>query len=263
MDRVMRVSKSASALTLVAAFALGLSASTWVTVAAADPAVAPAVLPGAVSAAAPSVAPPPVVEPAHEGAESAKPATPLSVRPATPVQLAPDAPASGFGFKLFFGAAIIGGLAWYLRKRGVGLGPGLAGAVRRPTVEAPKVLARTRIGLRQELVVVEVSGQRFLLGVTPHSIQSVAVLNDPEEEEAAADTAARSSAPDPTVHDRFEALLSRTREPVDARRPSASTRAIRAAVDVDDEESDEPRRPSREPTEEGQARALRDWMGRP
>ena len=39
------------------------------------------------------------------------------------------------------------------------------------------IVRRTTVGLRSELLVVSVEGQRLLLGVTPHSIQSIAILD--------------------------------------------------------------------------------------
>ena len=62
------------------------------------------------------------------------------------------------------------------------------------------IVRRAAIGFRSELLVVDVEGQRLLLGVTPHSIQSLATLEgETEDGEAAAPAAALS--------DRFGALL--------------------------------------------------------
>ena len=54
------------------------------------------------------------------------------------------------------------------------------------------ILARAGIGVRSQLVVVEVEGTRLLVGMTPSAIQTLAVLQTPEDDNVAAE--ARASA---------------------------------------------------------------------
>jgi flagellar biogenesis protein FliO len=87
------------------------------------------------------------------------------VRPTKPLELLEENPHTSVGWKL--GAlVIIGGLcAWVWKTRT---------AVKEPTdVPSLRILRRTSIGVRSELLVVEMDGQRLLLGVTPSTIQNL------------------------------------------------------------------------------------------
>ena len=116
--------------------------------------------------AAPASAPVPVPAPAAEPSRG----TPLSVRPSRPVELAPEPPRSRYGTAFLVLAALIGGGYWVYRRR--------SGAMPVVPVRTIKVSARRAIGVRSELLVVEIDGQSLLLGVTPGSIQRLAVLPD-------------------------------------------------------------------------------------
>ncbi len=130
-------------------------------------------------------------------AESAGPpaATPLALRP-KPLELAHDPPQSGLGWKVVALMALLGGGAYYLRKR-----------ARPARVDDGRlvIVRRTSIGLRSELLVVNVEGQRLLLGVTPHSIQSLAVLDGDEAAAMAPSDAALAEGS--SVGERFAAML--------------------------------------------------------
>ena len=157
----------------------------------------PVPTPAPVAAAPTPAAPSPVAPPT---------ATPLPVRPSRPLALAPErAPAgSDLGWKflvVFAGAAAA--LA-YWRKRNppltLDLGPEL------------RIVRRASIGVRSELLVVDVAGQRHLLGVTPSAVQHLAILDD--EDKPAASTApapARDEAPAQDTVSRFEAMLESAR----------------------------------------------------
>jgi flagellar protein FliO/FliZ len=123
-----------------------------------------ALTPAALLAQAP---PPPPEAPAQ---------TPLSVRPARPIELAPEPHSSRFGVGLAALAAGVGAAFWLYRRRGGGRS---AGPRRTITISA-----RQAIGVRSELIVVEIDGQGMLLGVTPGAIQRLALLPAAEEEEA-------------------------------------------------------------------------------
>lgn len=147
--------------------------------------------------ASPALADPTTPAPAPEQG------TPLNLRPSSPMSPASGS-GGGFGWKLTAVAAIIGGAAWWLkRKTGAKLAP----------ARAIKVVSRAAIGVRTELVVVEVEGQTLLLGVTPSSIQRLSILGAADPEEANA-TAPEEEATSPaeadassTLGDRFGALL--------------------------------------------------------
>jgi len=130
--------------------------------------------PAPVAAPAPIVAPAPVVV----AAPTAQPAAaPNWLRPAPKAATtAPLATKSGpsplrIGGMLALVAAL-GGVAYYAQRR---RRPVLAGA---PKKEQPRVLGSTRIGPKATAVVVEIAGKRILLGVTEHSVNNLAWLDD-------------------------------------------------------------------------------------
>lgn len=190
------------------------------------PTAAPAALP---AAQAPSPAPA-----ARETTPPATPtATPLSVRPNRPLALAPESTSLDTGWKFLAVFALAAAALAYWKRQNpaarLDLGPEL------------RVVRRTSIGMRSELLVVDVDGQRFLLGVTPSSVQSLAVLDGHEEapkapardeehpRESGADTVAR-----------FEAML-------ESARAESSFAAPRSA-----------REPAREPSRESSRELSRE-----
>jgi flagellar protein FliO/FliZ len=148
-----------------------------------------------------------------ESSAATESATPLALRSSKPLELAPEPTHSGLGWKVVAVLAILGGGAFYLRKR---IGP------KRIDDGQLTIVRRTAIGIRSELLVVNVEGQRMLLGVTPHSIQSLAVLDG---EEAAEAPASDSQAPDHALEHRFAALLKSTETRAVAARADAMPRA--------------------------------------
>ncbi|HEY4014503.1 MAG TPA: flagellar biosynthetic protein FliO [Polyangiaceae bacterium] len=185
-------------------------------------------LEGPAPAIAPVDAPPPML--AADPVASATPlpatpllATPLLVRP-KPIALAPESSDSGLGWKIVAFMAIVGGAAYYMRKRV------------RPSVLADDgrltIVRRTSIGIRSELLVVNVEGQRLLIGVTPNSIQSLAILDaDGPEPARAADDDLPAGSGSTTVGERFAAML----QAADARPPAASASARTEAALAEDE----------------------------
>lgn len=136
-------------------------------------------------------------------------ATPLALRSPKPLELAPEPTHSGLGWKVVAVMAILGGAAFYLHKR---VGP------RRLDDGQLTIMRRTAIGIRSELLVVNVEGQRLLLGVTPNSIQSLAVL-DGDADQSVDASAGETSAQDQAVEQRFAALLKSTETRAVAPRP--------------------------------------------
>lgn len=96
--------------------------------------------------------------------------TPLNVRPSRPLELAPASSGSHLGTTLPLVVVALGAGAWVWKRRATAATP-----VRRPSIN---ILARQSIGVRSELLVVEIDGQSLLLGVTSGSIQRLAVLPD-------------------------------------------------------------------------------------
>ena len=123
-------------------------------------------------------------------------ATPLALRPAQATESTPTTTtAGGVGWKLFAGAGAIALIAWAFKKQ----------RARKHGPERPiRVVSRTSIGVRSDLLVVEVEGQLLFLGVTPGSIQRLAVLG--AEPVLAAEQASEEEAP-ATLADRFGTLL--------------------------------------------------------
>jgi flagellar biogenesis protein FliO len=141
----------------------------------AAPQAAPAA-PPAVAAAPPAMAAAPAPAMPAQAAvgpeQPQAPVTPLSVRPSLPTQLslAPSHEGLGLGYKVLAFAVVAGGLVLYARKKRGGR-----------LLDAPKsridILARSGLGVRSEVVVLEVDGTRLLVGMTPNAIQTLAVLD--------------------------------------------------------------------------------------
>lgn len=143
-------------------------------------------------------------EPATDAAEPEAP-TPLEVRPSRPLATAPAESGTSIWTKLgLCGLVFAGAAAFYLRKRApaVPVGPSI------------KVAARTSIGVRSEILLVDVDGHRLLLGVTPSSVRTLSVLPVESLSEVAEEPRAASAAAPPTESfgSSFDRLLARARE---------------------------------------------------
>lgn len=192
--------------------------------------------PAPVAALAP---PAPVASPApapvaREAATPAPPsATPLSVRPSRPLAFAPESTSLDTGWKFLAVFALAAAALAYWKRQNpavrLDLGPEL------------RVVRRTSIGMRSELLVVDVDGQRYLLGVTPSSVQSLAVLDGDGASPKAPvhdEERARESGADTVA--RFEAML-------ESARAESSFAAPRSA-----------REPAREPSRELARESVRE-----
>jgi flagellar protein FliO/FliZ len=141
-------------------------------------AVGATLLTGGLSSAAEP--PPPAAEaaPAREAAPASAESlsSSLPVRPSKPLSLEPAPPAgtSSAGKIMLFVVLLAGGI-WVWTKR----------AKKAPLDSSAemRVLRRTTIGVRSELLLVELEGQKLLIGVTPSSMQTLYLLPDslPEE----------------------------------------------------------------------------------
>ena len=131
----------------------------------APPAQPSAMAPAAVAA----VVPPPVVAPPVDVAP-----TPLNVRPtpATHLTLAPSSEGIGTGLKVLVILGIGGGLAFFVRRKRA------SSAIPASRIA---IIARESLGVRSEVVVLDVEGTRLLVGLTPTTMQTLAVLDPPEE----------------------------------------------------------------------------------
>jgi flagellar biogenesis protein FliO len=73
------------------------------------------------------------------------------------------------------------------------------------------------VGLRSELLIVNVEGQRLLIGVTPHSIQSLAMLEG--DEDASPQRNEDAPALEQPVGERFAAVLKSAETRSEGHRP--------------------------------------------
>ena len=193
------------------------------TVAVAEEAPAPPAAPAVAAPVAPEPSPAPAVA-----------ATPLATRPSKPLTLASTNEGTPLGYKLIAGIGVIAAAALWLRKKRGTRTVGPASRV--------DVLARTSVGVRSELLVVEVEGTRLLVGMTPSAIQTLAVLDGaPEASAEASEEPASVEAPErerrpvePSperpvrqVADRARALLGGMRSP---HRPAAAAPKRAAAA---------------------------------
>jgi flagellar biogenesis protein FliO len=173
--------------------------------------------------------------------------TPLEVRPSRPLETAAPEPASSAWTKIgLCGLIVAGAVAFYMKKR-------VPGAV--TAAPSIKVAARTSIGVRSEIILVDVDGHRLLLGVTPSSVRTLSVL--PAEPSLAAETPEepRIGADPISIGSSFEKLLARARdeEPIPALvLPATPKRVQRDRVPSDRLQRDEESQPY-----EGQVAVLR------
>jgi flagellar biogenesis protein FliO len=69
------------------------------------------------------------------------------------------------------------------------------------------ILRRTAIGVRSELVLLELEGQKLLIGVTPSSMQTLYLLPENASDELAVDAPAPEAVPDGVSERRLARLL--------------------------------------------------------
>ncbi len=125
--------------------------------------------------AAPSTEP--IAAPSTEPSEK----RPLQLRPSKPGDAAAESGGTSVWTKLLLALAVIAAAVVVFRRRPFS---GHAGNSERPTPSL-RVSARTSVGMRTELLIVEADGQRLLLGVTPTAVQTLSVLGDAPSELAA------------------------------------------------------------------------------
>jgi MYXO-CTERM domain-containing protein len=170
---------------------------------------------------------PALAEPEPSAAEATA-QTGLPVRPTkAPLVLEPAPSSGGTGYKLALVALV--GLAgvWAWRQR----------AKKAPTEATGtqlRVLTRTTVGVRSELLVLELDGQRLLVGVTPSSMQTLYLFPDVAQEE-------------PVVVDTRERRIANLLESRIAQRPAPSEPARTPAPPVVEDDA----------SLEGQAAGLR------
>jgi flagellar biogenesis protein FliO len=168
--------------------------------------------------------------------------TPLPTRPAKKLELAPQNESTPLGYKLLAGAVVVAGAIVYVKKKQKGV---TKDTKRRSSID---ILARSSIGVRNELLVVDVEGTRLLVGMTPGSMSTLAVLQTPEgvvgeespfmgeekymaDDEPAVKLPARSA---PTLRqqvdaeDEVEELEGQVRSLLEARKNKARTAALPA-----------------------------------
>ncbi len=151
-------------------------------------AAAPVARPAPVVATTPAIAAAPVAAAPEPGPVAVQPtpaaqaisaavsapavATPLNLVPSKPLELAEPAPASNLGWKLgAMGLLAAAGFWAYTKKKN-------ATPVKESAIPEMRILRRTSIGVRSELLLVDLEGQRILLGVTPSNIQSLLIVPD-------------------------------------------------------------------------------------
>jgi flagellar protein FliO/FliZ len=109
----------------------------------------------------------------------------LPLRPSKPLSLEPAPSSSGAAGKLALFAVIAAGGLWVWKRRSKKAAPA------KQTSEL-RVLRRTTIGVRSELLLLELEGQKLLIGVTPSSMQTLYILPDDAREELVGEPASES-----------------------------------------------------------------------
>jgi flagellar biogenesis protein FliO len=172
-------------------------------------------------------------------------ATPLTVRPTHPVTFASDPGHLGVGWKLALIGLALGGGFWFWKRRAP------AGATPAPKI---RIVARQAVGVRSEILIVEIEGDRLLLGVTPQNIARIGDLPPEAYREVEGDTTPISDARD--LRDERDARA--PREPRDSR--SESDFALRTGVSAYARE--QTRDVSRDDRDERDVRTPRSSAGR-
>jgi anti-sigma factor RsiW len=97
-----------------------------------------------------------------------------------------------------------------------------------------RILGKTSMGLRGELALVEVGGMRVLIGVTPSSMQTLAVLPDDYSEaaEEAASAAMNDAEPERAAPRESRAVPSRRAVEKDRNDLASRARALFSSLDV-------------------------------
>lgn len=244
------------------------------------PAVAASAAPAVAASAAPALAPAAAPAPVAAVAPPKEAEPPLALRPSKALELAPAPAPTPWPYKIMFGAAVLAAavLVWRKRRGATAMGA---------SSTAVRVLGKTTTGLRGELTLVEVGGMRILVGITPSSMQTLAVLPDDFSDAAAAPESepVRDSRVVPAQRGAGKRdLASRARSlfssfdvgpPIPARVAASTFAASRYADERDtegvpesgatpkghDRASERRRRPSREVALEGQARGIALALG--
>lgn len=125
-----------------------------------------------------------------------------------PLELAPEPAGEGLMWKLLAGTALLGAAAFAMKKKGL-LGKAVAKGLAHEEPPSLRVLARTTLAQKGELVVASVDGQRFLLGVTGQSIVRLAMLSPDGVEDETIGFVPASPQPEETIVPgvEFERLL--------------------------------------------------------
>ena len=131
--------------------------------------------PAAPTSPAAEVAPAPAVAAGAPVLAAAPGATPLAPRPTKPLTLAPKDEGTPFGYKLLAGLGLAAAAGLWLHKKKKD-----AGGEKKKPASRIDILSRQSVGVRNELLVVDVEGTRLLVGMTPGAMQTLAVLETPE-----------------------------------------------------------------------------------
>jgi flagellar biogenesis protein FliO len=155
--------------------------------------------------AEPVAPPPPASEPG------------LPVRPDKPLMLEPAPASTGAPWKLAAFVVLAAGGFWAWKRR----------AKTGPVGEQAelRILRRTTVGVRSELILLELEGQKVLIGVTPSSMQTLYLLPENSEEERA---------PAPEKESRLVTLLDARIAPRAEPREAPSSQTVISAPDEDD-----------------------------
>jgi flagellar biogenesis protein FliO len=172
----------------------------------------------------------PAPDPAASSSEGVPPPigeTPLHVRSSKPLVLEPAAPPLAMGWKVSGIALAIGGAGlWLWKRRKISFDD---------QIPELRILRRTPVGVRSELLLVDFEGQRLLLGVTPYTIQNLFIMppEPPATDESEAPTTFAGRLAD--MIDTSElagASVHSTASPQPSRKPRRTANATPSANDV-------------------------------
>lgn len=208
-----------------------------------------AVMAMTLAASAPSLA-------AENAAEAAKPpagapapeagdkSAALPTRPSHPIELAPASGSTSWSFRLLLVALVAAaGFAFWKRRN-----TKQAGSAELPHV---RVLGRSSVSMRGEVALIEAGGTRLVIGVTPSSITTLAVLPDAPEAETAEEAEAEAAEDRPrsllaqleparSLTERARAILERRVEAARTAPAATKVAAARYAESAADDEISEP-----------------------
>ena len=176
--------------------------------------------------------------------------TPLELRAAKPLVVAQEPSGTSPLTKLALcGLVVMAGAAFVLKKR----------QRAEPKRDGIQVLSRTSVGVRSEVMLIEAAGQRLLVGVTPSSMRTLAMLPiEPVLSDETVEAPAAAAVEPLSLSPNFDRLLASARKVREREAQADLEASFFAQGDADDEEEQAPPPPVEKPRARAPKKASRE-----